>query len=109
MLCEVRSHGDRARILQANFKIDVADCGIKRSRAGIRRRLVPLRTSARKENHVSRAVLKTRRILAERECGPVGPESDQPNARPKVDRLRDSVAPRRNEQDALTGKLSGVR
>ena len=50
-------------------------------------------------------MLKTRSVGGEHKSGTRGPEPNQPDSRPDKDGLGQTVAARRNEQDALIGLL----
>ena len=77
------------------------DRGIERAGAGVARRLVALRASTGEENHVVRrglVTLKTRSVGGENEYGTRGAVTDDANAGPYIDRVREAIAAGRDER-----------
>ena len=105
MLGIVRAYAHSARIPVLNFNVEVADCGIERTGARIRRRFICTWAGTREEHHISGPLLKTRRACGENKCGPRSSKSDQPDSGPDIDRPGQTVAAGGNEQNALVGFL----
>ena len=101
MLCVMSAYSHSAWISRLNFKVDVADCGIERSWVRIGWRVVGMGTRAREEHHISGPLLKTRRVCRKHESGPRFAKADQPNSRPDINSLSQTIAASRNEQNAL--------
>src|SRR4029077_7829660 len=99
MLGIVGSDANGPWIPVLDLNVDVAHSGIKRARSCVRRRTIVAGTAAGKEDHVRGALLKTRCVGSENECGTFGAISYQSNSRPNINSLSESIAPGWNKKD----------
>src|SRR5580658_1099492 len=108
MLGIVGAYAYSTRISDLNFDVDIADRRIER--AGVRIRWIDIRarSAAREEHHVGGPLLKARRVSGKHKCGPQSAKTDQPDSRPDIDRLGQTVAAGRNEQNALVRRLPNL-
>src|ERR1700691_3763432 len=108
MLRIMGGYSHRTRISLLDFNVDIANRGIERTRVGIGWSCAGVRSTARKEQHVSGPLLKTRGVCSQHKGGPRGPKADQPDSGPDVNRPGQTVAAGWNEQNALVRRLSNL-
>lgn len=109
MLRHIETHRNGGWVPFLQLKIDIGYGTVKSKFAGVRDGLPGRRSLVGKPQHVmTLALLKSGCVFPENEDRPLGAESDEPDARPDMNRMAKTIASFRNEHHAMMRGLLHV-
>src|SRR5262249_27607702 len=106
MLRVTRADADGAGISFLNVKVHICERGIKCSRIGVRNLFAGISrtaTSEIKDDFLPRWIPEAGGIFRQNNCWPFDAIADEPDCRPDVNRVADSIISRREKDNSLPG------